>query len=167
MDEPLKRIARDAVPRALEKAERYRLLNEPGEAESICRDVLAVEPDHPSALVTLLLSLTDQFASGARDRVAEAGAIAARLRDPYERAYYAGIVCERRGKATIEGADPGAVPNAYGWIREAMKRFEEAEAIRPPGNEDAILRWNACARLLERHRDRWAGLEEAPEPQIE
>ena len=40
----LKRISQAALPAALAKAERYRLLNEPEQAESICRDVLAVEP---------------------------------------------------------------------------------------------------------------------------
>jgi len=39
----LKRLTKEAVPRALEKAERYRLLNEPTEAESICQDILRVE----------------------------------------------------------------------------------------------------------------------------
>jgi len=45
----------------LTKAERYRLLNEPEEAESICRDILDVDPTHEAALVNFLLALTDQF----------------------------------------------------------------------------------------------------------
>ena len=57
----LKTLAAEAIPRSLEKAERYRLLNEPAEAESICCDILAVEPDNQQAIVTLLLALTDQF----------------------------------------------------------------------------------------------------------
>jgi len=40
----LKTLSPESVPRALAKAERYRLLNEPVEAESICLDVLAVDP---------------------------------------------------------------------------------------------------------------------------
>ena len=63
----LKPIDPAAVPAALQQAERYRLLNEPEEAESICLDVLAVEPDNQQALVMLLLSLTDQFVTGAAD----------------------------------------------------------------------------------------------------
>jgi len=47
----LKRLHKDAIPAALEKAERYRLLNEPGEAESICLDILAVDPDNQRALI--------------------------------------------------------------------------------------------------------------------
>src|SRR5579864_3525344 len=57
----LKTLSLEAVPRALAKAERYRLLNEPGEAESICRDALDADPDNQDALVMLLLALTDQF----------------------------------------------------------------------------------------------------------
>jgi hypothetical protein len=57
----LKALSPDSLPTALEKAHRYRLLNEPMEAESICRDILAVAADHQEALVTLLLALTDQF----------------------------------------------------------------------------------------------------------
>jgi hypothetical protein len=29
-----------------------------------------------------------------------------------------------------------------------MTWYEKAEAARPAGNDDAILRWNACLRLL-------------------
>ena len=57
----LKPLHPDAVQAALARAERYRLLNEPSEAESICLDILAVEPDNQPARIMLLLSLTDQF----------------------------------------------------------------------------------------------------------
>jgi hypothetical protein len=30
-----------------------------------------------------------------------------------------------------------------------MSFFERAEAVRPADNDDAVLRWNACARLLQ------------------
>ena len=49
----LKPLSRDAVPAALIKAERYRLLNEPGEAESICLDILQVDPANRDATVML------------------------------------------------------------------------------------------------------------------
>ena len=52
----LKSLHKDAIPAALEKAERYRLLNEPGEAESICLDILHVDPENQQAIVTLLLA---------------------------------------------------------------------------------------------------------------
>jgi len=147
MEFELKAISPEAVARALAKAERYRLLNEPGEAESICRDVLEVEPDNQEALTTLVLALTEQFHEDT-STVAEAYAAVGRLRDDYERAYYAGIVAERRAKARLRHGMPGCGPQAYEWLREAMNLFDKAEAIRPAGNDDARLRWNACARLI-------------------
>ncbi|HET6617788.1 MAG TPA: hypothetical protein VFH69_08265 [Gemmatimonadota bacterium] len=146
----LKPISKEAIPHALEKVERYRLLNEPAEAESICRDVLRAEPGNAKALVMLLLTLTDQFGRG-RAGVKEAREIVARLAGEYERAYYEGIVCERQGKALLRGRAAGSESGTHGWLQEAMRAYERAEAIRPPGNDDAILRWNACARILRDH----------------
>src|SRR5262244_1472637 len=57
----LKVLSPAAIPAALERAERYRLLNEPTQAESICLDILEVDPESQPALILLLLSLTDQF----------------------------------------------------------------------------------------------------------
>jgi len=74
----LKLLHKEGIPAALDKAERYRLLNEPAEAESICLDVLAIEPDHQQALITLLLALTDQFEQGIADRQARAQAASSR-----------------------------------------------------------------------------------------
>ena|SRR5207253_11443296 len=149
----LKTLSQEAVPRAVAKAERYRFLNEPGEAESICLDALEVEPDKQEAVVTLLLALTDQFDSDVPAALPEAWKCAERIRDEYERAYYTGIIWERRAKAQLRRVVPGCGPRAYEWLREAMVQYERAEAIRPPGNDDALLRWNTCARLIMRdHR---------------
>ena len=57
----LKTLSPEGVPAALEKALRYRMLNEPEQAESICEDVLRLEPDNQEALVMLILALTDRF----------------------------------------------------------------------------------------------------------
>ena len=127
---------------------RYRLLNEPGEAESVCHDVLRADPDNQQALVTLLLAMTDRFGKGYSVGVMEAREVLARLRDPYERAYYHGILSERRGKAQLHRGDPGSGFEAYDYLSEAMASYEKAEALRPPGNDDALLRWNACARMI-------------------
>jgi hypothetical protein len=143
----LKTLSTEAVPRALAKAERYRLLNEPGEAVSICLDALRIDPDNQQALATLLLALTDQFDDNPSS-IAEAWDTVCRLRDDYERAYYSGIVFERRAKAQLRHAAPGCGPQAYEWLREAMSHYERAEAIRSPTNDDTLLRWNACARLI-------------------
>jgi hypothetical protein len=147
----LKPITRESIPRALEKAERYRLLNEPSEAESICLDVLEIEPENQPALVMLLLALTDQFDMGAP--VARAQQILTRLKSEYDNAYYAGIICERRAKALLQNSGPGSNFVAYDWFHDALKWYEKAEAIRPPGNDDAVLRWNTCLRILTQNPD--------------
>jgi hypothetical protein len=144
----LKPLSPEAIPTALEKAMRYRLLNEPGEAESICLDVLAIEPNNQKALITLLLAVTDRFGRGyavSHTRVQE---IIGRLIDPYERLYYAGIASERNGKSQLQQGTPGASFAAYELLREAMELYEKAEQVRPVGNDDALLRWNACARVI-------------------
>jgi hypothetical protein len=152
MFEP-KPISRDGVPSALAKAERYRLLNEPGEAESICLDVLQIEPANQDALIALLLALTDQFpheAGTCASLAARADHLLERLTDPYEREYYKGIIRERRAKAALQRDSFHSSASAVGWLREAMASFERAESLKPPHNDDAVLRWNACARLMQR-----------------
>jgi hypothetical protein len=144
----LKPLSPEAIPAALEKAMRYRLLNEPGAAESVCHDILRADPDNQQALVTLLLAMTDRFGKSYSVGVMEAREVLARLRDPYERAYYHGILFERRGKAQLHRGGPSSGFEAYDHFHEAMTSYEQAEAIRPPGNDDALLRWNACARMI-------------------
>lgn len=147
----LKPITREGIPAALQKAERYRLLNESTDAESICLDILGVDPGNQQALVTLLLSITDQFTEDAGDAVKRARDVLPRLADDYKRAYYAGIIAERKARALLRLGGPGADVVAYDWFRDAMRWYEKAEAMRPSGNDEAILRWNACARMLGRH----------------
>jgi len=148
----LKPLSEEAIPAALEKAMRYRLLNEPGESESVCHDILRIDPENQEALVTLLLALSDRFGKGYAVGVMETREVLARLRDPYERAYYRGILCERRGKAQLHHGGPGSGFEAYEYLCEAMASYEKAEAIRPPGNDEALLRWNACARMIMQNR---------------
>jgi hypothetical protein len=148
----LKSLSKDAIPAALAKAERYRLLNEPGEAESICLDVLQVEPANQDALIMLILALTDQFPQelpSSRSAPARAADLVARLSEEYDRCYYSGIIRERRAKAVLHRDRFAATATAAEWLREAMVLFERAEANRPAHNDDAVLRWNACARLLQ------------------
>jgi hypothetical protein len=142
----LKTISKDAIPEATAKADWYRLLNEPGEAESICRDILEVDPSDQMALRLLGLAITDQFRGAPSDRRTEAENTFQRLQDPYERMYYTGIARERFGKAQLAAGRP---PHTLIVLFEdALSWFERAEAIRPAGNDEAILRWNRCARIL-------------------
>jgi hypothetical protein len=161
-----KPISREAIPLALEKAERYRLLNEPPQAESICLDVLAADPDNQQALVMLLLALTDQFRTDPAECVSQAQAVIPRLHDKYEQLYYSGIICERRGHAVAVQAAVGSSAAAFDWVRRAMDFYEQAEQIRPPGNDDAILRWNHCLRLCQRYHLHAEEEEEMREPAL-
>ena len=143
-----KPISRAAIPLALQKAERYRVINDPSSAESICLDILQVEADNQAALISLLLSITDQFAEESKDAVRRAREVLPRLTDPYRQAYYAGIIAERWAKAQLKRASPASGEIAYHAFVEAMSWYDKAEAQRPAGNDEAILRWNTCARLL-------------------
>ena len=146
----LKQISPDAIEHAVERAEHYRLLNDPEQAESICLDILAVDGGNESARITLILSLTDQFRRGLGSHgVRRAKEHVGKLSGEYERAYYAGLVAERQGRAhLLHGGMQRAF--AYEGLHEAMQHYEQADALKPAGVDDAILRWNACVRTVER-----------------
>ena len=151
MDLKLKTISKSGIAEAIAKAELYRYLGEPEETESICRDILAADPKHMLGLRTLGLAITDQFTGGASDRYAEAEKIFQSLTDPYERLYYTGLLCERRVKAQLRA---GRAPHTLlPLLEKALQCFGEAEKISHPGNDDAILRWNRCVRLLQSQPD--------------
>jgi hypothetical protein len=144
----LKPISAAAIPAALQKAERYRLLNEPSAAESICLDILQVEPANQAALVMLLLARTDQFAETKAAGVAKAKEVLPKLTDEYTRAYYAGVMHERHAKAILRAGRPGTSGIAYEAFRTAMEHYEQAIGRRAGDNDDAALRFNTCARIL-------------------
>lgn len=147
----IKSIRQESVAHSLEMARRYRLLNEPTQAESICLDILALEPDNEAARVELVLTMSDQFA-GTRKSPRRADIIAhiEKLSNEYERLYYKGLVLEREGMAFLQRGHAAAF--AYDGLRDAMECYEHAEKLRPPGNDDAILRWNACVRAIQREQ---------------
>jgi len=142
----LKSISVQSIPEALAKVERYRLLNEPTLAESICLDILAIVPDHQQALISLLLARTDQFQLPLPAKAAQE--ILDRIKGDYEQAYYAGIIWERMGHAQIRESGIGGGASAYHDLREAMVHYERAIDFASPGNDDAKLRWNTCARMI-------------------
>jgi hypothetical protein len=149
----LKKLSREGLPAAHDKAERYRLLNEPVEAESICLDILAVDPGDQRALVTLFLALTDQLDDRLSSAFEEARALLPRIDGEYAQIYYTGILNERRAGAHHKRGGGSSAEIAGDWFRRAMECYERAEALRPSGNDDALIRWNTCARILMRHAE--------------
>jgi len=158
----LRPLSADAIEAAMEKMKRYRLLNEPDDAESICRDILGLDPDHRDARVSLLLCLTDQFEIGLAGRMTEAIEIAESLADPYDQLYYKGIICERRAKAHYKQHSPQRGCLTYTWLKKAMGWFEQAAECHPRGDDASVLRWNTCARMIMSHNEIRPTAEEGP-----
>jgi len=145
----LKPLSAAAVTEAIHRAEHYRLLNEPEQAESICLDVLEASPGNQQALVVLILAMTDQFSGrGPSPGVKKAGEFVEKLESEYQRHYYSGLICERQARAVLTRRMAGVF--AYDGLRDAMDWYEKAEAMRPAGVDDAILRWNSCVRTIAR-----------------
>ena len=159
----VKPISPNCLEDALAKAERYRLLNEPHEAESICRDILEIAPANRQARISLILALTDEIPHEP-NCFAKAIEEIPSLESPYDRAYYSGVAWERRAKALYNSNGPGSHGYVYDEIVKAMQFFDEAERLRPAGNDSSILRWNACVRFLERHNALTSKVEEIQEP---
>lgn len=154
----LKPISKEGIPNALEKAVRYRLLNDPWQAESICRDILRADPGNQQAVMTLIFCITDQFEGEYRTSLHQAMEFVAQLQDPYQAEYARGIIYERQATAALKRSTPRSGYIAYEHLRKAMQFYEAAQQLMPAQVEDAILRWNACARMINRH-----GLKSAPE----
>jgi len=148
-DYQLRPISPDGVPEALIMAHRYRLLNEPRAAESICRDVLVIDADNQQALVTLLLALTDQFGMSASVSIQDVQTVVPQLTSEYEREYYQGIIYERWAKSQLESQVPGYV--VYELLCRAMACYDRAAPISPDNNDDATLRYNTCVRMIQRY----------------
>ena len=104
---------------------------------------------------------------GPTEGVRRARELLPRLKDEYKSAYYAGIVCERCAKAQLRPQTPGAGEMAYHWLQEALRWYEKAEARRPPGNDESILRWNTCVRMLNRNEQLRPGTQEPVELGLE
>jgi tetratricopeptide (TPR) repeat protein len=144
MPSELKRLPVSSLQAAVVKAAHYRDLNQPEEAESICHDVLAVDPAHQDALKILGLAVTDRFATGQVGLLEEAVQAFERLADGYERTYHLGVAWERAAKAHLERQE---IHSAAAAFESALNFFEKAEALRPD-LPDPLLRWNRCVRLL-------------------
>jgi hypothetical protein len=136
---------------ALAMAQCCRDVSEPEEAESICLDLLRVEPENQEALVLLLLARTDLLDEGLPGGVDRAREPLSKLIAEYDRAYYAGVICERQARYLLRSRGRHTSFIAWDWFQYAMDHFEEAARLLPERVEPA-LRFNACVRLIERNR---------------
>ncbi len=144
----LKRLTTQDLDAAIAKAKKYRDLNQPEEAASICRDVLVVDANSQDALRILGLSLTDRFGTAQVGLFEEAVETFERLTSAYERMYYAGISWERSAKAHLER---GEAHSALASFEHALELYEDAERLAAEGGistPDPILRYNRCVRIL-------------------
>ena len=157
-----RQLSKDSIPDAMKKAERYRLLGEPDEAESVCLDILQVDPDNQEARIDLILAISDQFDRERRPRVEVAMKVVEELTDEYQRRYYEAVVLEREARAHLDLDTPPVL--VFLRYCEAMDRFADAATIRPQGDDSAVIRWNACVRAI-RRRQLQPGLE--PEETVE
>ncbi len=144
----LKSLVGHDLKAALEKAAQYRALNQPDEAESICEDVLAVEPNSQAALRILGLAITDGLGQSV-EAFDQAIKVFGKLTSDYERVYHQGVAWERLGKAHLARSEAHGALTA---LEHALEHFERASALAPPGAADAILRWNRCVRLMQSDR---------------
>ena len=163
----IKPITREGVATALQKAHRYRLLNDSVAAESICLDVLAVDPNNVEALAMHVLAITDQFAGVHGEDRSRAKDAVTRLTDPYKHAYYSGVICERWAKAVLNRGGPQAAEICFDWLEKAMTWYLKAEELSTSGNDEAILRWNTCVRMMMRDSHLRPREDEAWEPSLE
>ena len=162
MGHALKRLPRANLEAAIAKAAHYRDLNQPEEAESICRDVLDVDGENQAAWKILGLAITDRFSSGQAGLLEEALASFERLEEEYERTYHVGVAWERAAKAHLER---GEAHNAVTAFERALPLFESAERMRPD-LPDPILRFNRCVRLMANHPSLRRAIEEPREHDI-
>ncbi|MBL4847505.1 MAG: hypothetical protein JKY65_18460 [Planctomycetes bacterium] len=146
----LKQISQEAVAEAVAKAEHYRLLNEPEQAESVCLDVYEAEPSNQRNLICLVLAMSDQLGSPRGARRKQIEVFVAQIEGDYLRAYYRALIAERGARPLLDKG-PSRV-FAYDGLREAMDLYDVAAELRPAGNDDCLLRWNSCLRTIRRER---------------
>lgn len=163
----LKTLSPDAVPAALEKANCYRLLKEPFEAESICLDILKIDPGNKEAFILLLLSLTEQFEIEMADSFLKAKEVWEKFEDDYRKNYYWGVICEKMAKAHMKKDMPTSAGSAYEWFQKAMEAYDTAIEKSVTGNDDAVLHWNTCARILMNHPEIHPKDHDSQEPMLE
>ncbi|WP_417550766.1 hypothetical protein [Methylophaga sp.] len=151
MDLNLHDIHAESIELALDRARQYRSLLEPEIAESICLDILNIEPENQAALVVYILALTDQISiSGSQSPFQDIEVAIAKLTSEYKQIYYTGIVLERRARFML--TQPMSRAFAYDYFIKALESYQQAEQMRPDHNDESILRWNSCVRTIQREK---------------
>lgn len=151
MELNLHEIHLESIELALAKARQYRSLREPEIAESICLDILHIDPGNQQALVLYILALTDQVHhAGKRTQIQDIESAIEKLESQYQRYYYTGLLHERRARFMLSQSMARAF--AYDYFIEALQCYALAEPIRPANNDEAILRWNSCIRTINREK---------------
>jgi tetratricopeptide (TPR) repeat protein len=151
MELKLHDIHADSIELALDKARQYRSLLEPEIAESICLDILHIDPDNQPALVVYILALSDQLHhAGKKTQVQAIEMAIQKLRSRYQQFYYTGLLHERRARFML--TQSMARVFAYDYFIEALQFYQKAEKIRPDHNDESILRWNSCIRTIEKEK---------------
>ena len=147
-----KELSAEGVSAALERAKDYRFLNDPELAESICLDIIHLQPDNQEANRLLLLAETDQFGGTNHEALNIAKEALGKLADPYQQAYYGGLISERYARWMLKGRGQRAHFVAHEAVQDALAQYEKALELKPEGNDEAILRWNTCLRMIKRYR---------------
>ena len=158
----LKPLDEDAIPNAIDRAKQYRSLLQPWHAESICRDVLAVEPNNQQNLIILFLAITDQFGSEKRGKkMSDAEVILDQLKDEFQQDYAKGIMYERLASAALNmgGVRSGYI--AYYHLLDALKWYDKSIKS-PEKSQESVLRWNTCVRMIDQFNLNPAPDDDAP-----
>jgi len=163
----LRPLSKEAIPSAIERAKHYRLLNDPWQAQSICQDILRADPENQAAIHILVLAITDQFESKFRSKLSQALEMCALIHDPYDRTYCKGLIYERQATAALKRKTPRSGYIAYEHLRHAMEWYDKADKSHERGNEEAILRWNACARMIMEYKLEAATEEKGAHPLLD
>lgn len=151
MELTLHDIRISAVGKALEKAVQYRSLLEPEIAESICLDILKIDPENQDVLIVYMLALLDQISrTENQNQIKTIETAIEKLKSQYQRYYYTGLLNERRARHLLTQAMSHSF--AYDYFIEALKSYQQAIDRCPEKNDEAILRWNSCIRTVEKEK---------------
>ncbi len=141
-------IHKNTINSALDKAKQYRLLLEPELAVSICLDIFNIDKKHQETIIVYILALSDNLSKQKNDtKIFDAIKL---LTSEYHKKYYTGIYHERKALSLMKGNMSASF--AYNLFTKAMDFYKQAIEISADDNDDAILRYNSCIRIIQHNR---------------